>query len=263
MKVVMGALNGVRLFDIMNGATGHCSRVTAAVAYATGNNPFFDHCLENEIALDFYGLLDEDCAVAVPVLQKLLEAGPLKVNCRLIKGHFHSKIIWWHGYGAYIGSGNLTSSAWFSNVECGIFYDEAEIVGSAIQIEIELQFEYLRANSSPLTNELVAALKKMRPFDEAVNREKSKLKNQFDLATNDIPSHQGLASYGPSLKSSAYMRFTSEWNETLELLRGLCREFTKLNLRPSWVPEGANAKGATGDRLNMYGVSLRCQDNGG
>ncbi len=93
MKVVMGALNGVRLFDLMNGATGRCSRVTAAVAYATGNSPFFDHCLKEKISVDFYGLLDEDCAVAVAVLQKLLEAGPLAANCRLIKSHFHSKII--------------------------------------------------------------------------------------------------------------------------------------------------------------------------
>jgi len=50
MNVVMGALNKVRLFDIMNGTTGHCSRVTAAVAYATGNNPFIDHCLTVKIA---------------------------------------------------------------------------------------------------------------------------------------------------------------------------------------------------------------------
>jgi len=240
MKVVMGALNGVRLIDLMNGATGHCSRVTAAVAYATGNNPFFDHCLKEGIFLDFYGLLDEDGAVAVAVLQKLLEAGPLAVNCRLIKGHFHSKIIWWHGYGAYVGSANLTSSAWFSNVECGIFYEEAEIIGSAIQLEFEHQFDYIKAHSGPLTTELVLALKKMRPFDEAVHREKSKLRSQFDLVTKDIPSHQGLASYGPSLKTTAFTRFTSEWIETLELLRGMCREFGKLNLRPSWVPENAN-----------------------
>ena len=240
MKVVMGALNGVRLFDLMNGATGRCSRVTAAVAYATGNSPFFDHCLKEKISVDFYGLLDEDCAVAVAVLQKLLEAGPLAANCRLIKSHFHSKIIWWHGYGAYIGSANLTSSAWFSNVECGIFYEESEIIGSAIQLELEHQFDYLRANSSPLTTELLLALKKMRPFDEAVTREKRKLRSQFDLLTKDIPSHAGLASYGPTLQSTAYTRFTSEWSETLELLRGMCREFSKLNLRPNWVAKDAN-----------------------
>lgn len=236
----MGALNGVRLFDLMNGSTGRCSRVTAAVAYATGSNQFFDHCLSEKMPLEFYGLLDEDGAVAVAVLQKLLDAGPLAASCRLVKGHFHSKIIWWHGYGAYIGSANLTSSAWSSNVECGIFYEEGEITGSVMQLELEQQFDYLKAHSGPLTSELVKALKNLRPSEEAVNREKKKLRDQFDIATKDIPTHQGLASYGPSLKSTAYTRFTSEWNETLELLRGMCREFGKLNIRPTWVSKGAN-----------------------
>ena len=35
MKIVMGAMNGVHLLGLMNGATSKCTRVTAAVAYAT------------------------------------------------------------------------------------------------------------------------------------------------------------------------------------------------------------------------------------
>jgi hypothetical protein len=119
MQVVMGELNGVRLINMMYDAVGKCSRVTAAVAYATDNIPFFKHCRDHNLFLDFYGLLDEDAAVSVSVLQEMLRVGPLVVNPRLIKGHFHSKIIWWHGYGVYVGSANLTSNAWFTNVECG------------------------------------------------------------------------------------------------------------------------------------------------
>lgn len=118
----------------MNASTGKCSRATAAVAYATQNNPFFEHCYDSKIFLDLYGLLDEDTAVAVPVLQRMLQAGPLAVNPRLVKGHSHSKIIWWHGFGAYIGSANLTSNAWLTNVECGVFFEEAEIIGSQLQL---------------------------------------------------------------------------------------------------------------------------------
>src|SRR5436305_815729 len=103
MRVVMGEMNGVRLVDLMVSAVGKCSRVTAAVAYATQNSPFFEHCISNKIFLEFIGLLDEGCAVSVAVLDRLLGAGPLAVNARLIKGHFHSKLIWWHGLGAYIG----------------------------------------------------------------------------------------------------------------------------------------------------------------
>jgi hypothetical protein len=35
MRVVMGEMNGVRLLDLMNSSVGKCSRVTAAVAYAS------------------------------------------------------------------------------------------------------------------------------------------------------------------------------------------------------------------------------------
>jgi phosphatidylserine/phosphatidylglycerophosphate/cardiolipin synthase-like enzyme len=108
----MGEMNGVRLAQLMSDANGTCSRVTAAVAYATPTCTFFDYCIENKIFVDFFGLLDKDAAVGVAVLEQLLKAGPLAVNARLVKGHFHSKAIWWHGFGAYIGSANLTSAAW-------------------------------------------------------------------------------------------------------------------------------------------------------
>ena len=235
----MGEMNGNRLLDLMTQAAGKCSRATAAVAYATRNNPFFEHCYENKIFLDFYGLLDEDGAVSEPVLLRMLQAGPLAVNPRLIKGHFHSKIIWWHGFGAYIGSANLTSNAWFTNVECGVFLEESEIIGSQLQLDLEQQFSYLKEVSAPVTAELLKALKKLGTWEQGVNTARQKLKSQFDEATKGIPTHSGLTAPGPKLRTTAFTRFTTEWTQTLELLRGLCNDFTKLNKRPTWVPADA------------------------
>lgn len=240
MLVVMGELNGVRLLNLMHGAAGRCSRVTAAVAYATGNNPFFEHCRENKLFLDFYGLLDEDAAVSIPVLQDMLRAGPLIVNPRLIKGHFHSKIIWWHGHGAYIGSANLTNNAWFSNVECGVFFDEEEIIGHPLQADLELQFDYLRSVSAPVTAELVKALDRLRPAESGVYLAKQRLMAQFQEATKDIAEHAGLTSYGPPTQTTAFTQFTTEWNQTLQLLRGLSKDFALLNKRPRWVASTAD-----------------------
>ena len=240
MNIVMGELNGVRLFQIMLDAASKCSRVTAAVAYATPNNPFFKHCRENNLHLDFYGLLDKDEAVAIPLLETFLSDGPLVVNCRLVKGHFHSKIIWWHGYGAYIGSANLTHNAWFSNVETGVFFEESELFGE-IGLHLEQQFQYLNDHSSPLSSELVRALKTGKSMREAVQRESNKASDQFDAATKDIPGHAGLTTVGPSLKTTAYTKFAAEWSQTLELLRGLRNEFIALGLRPKWVDADANS----------------------
>lgn len=240
MRVVMGEMNGVRLLDLMNSSVGKCGRVTAAVAYATQSDPFFQHCQANGTPLDFYGLLDEGGAVSVPLLQFMLKAGPLVFNPRLIKGHFHSKIIWWHGFGAYIGSANLTSNAWFTNVECGVFFEEAEILGQQLQTDLELQFAYLRKNSVPVTSELVKALDKLGPAERASYVAQQKLKSQFDDATKDVPPHAGLTTYGPSTKTTAFTEFTTEWNDTLQLLRGLCRDFQKLGKKPVWMDPDAN-----------------------
>lgn len=240
MKIVMGELNGVRLLEIMNGAVGRCSRISAAVAYASKTDPFFEHCQQHGISLEYFGLLDEGAAVSIPVLQHMLKAGPLSVRPRLIKGYFHSKIIWWHGYGAYIGSANLTSNAWFTNVETGVFFDEDEILGTQIEADLRLQFDYLWKVSEPVTSELVKALDKLRQAEGSVNVAQEKLRTQFELATSGFKTHTGLTAHGSKTKTTAYTQFTSEWSETLELLRGLRREFQKLDARPSWVSTGAN-----------------------
>lgn len=240
MQIVMGEMNGVRLLDLMNAAPSKCGQVTAAVAYATNNSPFFEHCLKKKIQLEYFGLLDEGQAVSVSVLQQLLDAGPLAASASLIKGHFHSKIIWWHGFGAYIGSANLTSNAWFTNVECGVFFDEDEIIGTKIQNDLEQQFEYLRANSVPVTKELLKALSGLSPAAQSAYAAKQKLQERFDQATKDIPSHAGLTTYGPHVVNTAFTKFSTEWNNTLQLLRGLCEDFHRLNLRPKWVASDAD-----------------------
>lgn len=240
MRVVMGELNGVRLLDLMNASVGKCNRVTAAVAYASQTDPFFEHCKRQGVHLEFFGLLDDTGAVSRPVLRFMLDAGPLAFSPRLIKGHFHSKIIWWHGFGAYIGSANLTSNAWFTNVECGLFFEESEILGQPLQIDLELQFEYLRSHSVPVTNELLKALEGTSVAEQHAYQAQRALSERFDGATSDIPAHSGLTAYGPSIKTTGYTRFTTEWNETLELLRGLCGEFQALGQRPEWVDADAH-----------------------
>ena len=240
MQIVMGGLNGVWLENLMSSSVGKASRVTAAVAYATQNCPFFEHCKNNGLPLTFYGLLDEDEAVSIELLQQMLNAGPLVVDPRLIKGYFHSKIIWWHGYGAYIGSANLTGHAWFSNVECGAFFDEDEIVGHQLQNDLESQFGYLRQCSYPVDSELLKALKNLRPHKSTVHDAKKKFASKFDEATKNIPNHKGLAAYGPATSETAFTQFTTEWSQTLQLLRGLSKEFKLLNLWPKWIPPTAD-----------------------
>lgn len=240
MRIVMGAMNGVGLFNLMHEANGQCSRVTAAVAYANNERPFFEFCIENNIFVEFYGLLDADEAVSVALLDRLLRSGPLAVKANVIKGHFHSKVIWWHGFGVYIGSANLTSSGWFANVECGMFLSEDEVIGSAIGLDLEHHFDYLRDHSSPVTTELIRALSSLQSSRQAAFQAKKKVQSQFELATGGIPPHAGLSDVRPGTRSTAFTRFTTEWNATLQLLRGLRENFQQLDRRPVWIAADAD-----------------------
>lgn len=256
MKLVMGALNGVRLQNLMTASAGRCSRVTAAVAYATGNNTFFEHCFSQGIYVEYFGLLDEDEAVAIPILEKLLEAAPIQCTPRLIKGHFHSKIIWWHGYGVYIGSANLTNSAWNSNVECGVFYYEEEVLGTHMQVDLESQFAYLRKHSGPVTRQLIDGLKHIRLQQASVSRERQKLTDKFSQASKEFPTHTGLASGGQRPDNVGFTNFAQEWNETLDLLRNLAREFDNLGLRPKWISHDVESAVHFDQFLHAYYYNL-------
>jgi hypothetical protein len=86
----------------------------------------------------------------------------------------------------------------------------------------------------------VNALRSLQSHQQTAFRANKNLESQFDLATKNIQSHNGLAVRGPDARPTTFVRFTTEWSETLELLRGLCNEFHKLNKRPVWVATDAD-----------------------
>jgi hypothetical protein len=129
MRIVLGKLNDELLANLALEAGTFCSQVEAAVAYAHGaDHPLLRTCKERGLRLVFYGLLDEEGAVGIPFLKELLSWGPSRAEVRLVKWNFHPKVIWWRGFGAYVGSANVTDKAWFNNVEAGVFLDESELV---------------------------------------------------------------------------------------------------------------------------------------
>src|SRR5690242_5139787 len=131
MKLILNGINGRFLREINDNAVSQTERVDAAVAYATKGSLLFDWCLEHDIPLRFWGRFDESVPVGTQLLKTFLDQRSLNYSCKLVRS-FHSKVIWWHGYGAYIGSANLTDAAWYRNIEAGCFFTEAEMVDLAI-----------------------------------------------------------------------------------------------------------------------------------
>ena len=153
------------------------------------------------------------------------------------------KVIWWREFGLYIGSANLTNSAWYKNVEAGCFFPEAEITDEMAE-DIRELFDMLGRNSTPLTEELLAAMQK----------------RAMQIASTEPPSEEfwrspsfnkwaGLNQFG---KKKAIDRrreaFLAEWHSTLQLLRNIGDQVSEPKNRPSWVDADAPA-GAQGDQF--------------
>lgn len=251
MKLVMGELNRVWLRDLLAASRVSCRSIHAAVAYAQDNHLLFEHCKEHEVRLWYFGLLDESDAVPVALLERLLSRGPSRVECRLVHGNFHPKVIWWHGYGAYIGSANLTDKAWSRNVECGVFYDEDEL-SDGIGQQLENLFDYLLENSLPLTAELIQKLKRFQSQRASLNKAKTDAMMAFGDLMKGVPEHRGLSVHAPKGHDHARDRFVAEWTKTLELLRGLGKEFHDLKARPAWVDDSADPVAHFDQFLHAY-----------
>lgn len=246
MKAILGKLNDELLVNLAIRSRPFCSHIDAAVAYADGkDHQLVQRCKEYDQSIRFFGLLDQSGAVAPSLLRELLAWGPSRAEARLVKGHFHAKVIWWRGFGAYIGSANLTHKAWFNNVEAGVFFEEDELVGSDLGADLDALFEYLVAHSNPVIEETVAKLESLAAERQAAAPHEAKLRAKFDQLFGHLAENPGLtvkpAKGAQAAKPNlALQRFAEEWMRTLQLMRGLSKEFHAYGLRPKWVDANAH-----------------------
>lgn len=251
MKLMLGGINGEYLADILLQAERvvdgqrATEEVWAAVAYASGlhhSGMLLKWCFEKTIPLKFWGRLDETVPVEIEILDKFLSMRSPDYVCKLVK-HHHAKVIWWRGFGVYIGSANLTYSAWNKNVEAGCFFEEAEL-DAGQDAALREMFDRLDENASALTDEL---------RDLMVQRAK-KLK-QAHVDDADFWSHasvkqwQGLITTSRKTASERQRQsFLSEWNETLQILRDIAHRVSAEGARPVWVNPDASP-GAQADQF--------------
>lgn len=244
MELLLNGINGNYLRNILLKAEKETERVDAAVAYATQNDLLFDWCWENKVPLRFWGRFDEQVPVSIHVLERFLARRSGRYVCKLVR-QFHPKVIWWRGFGAYIGSANLTQSAWWNNVEAGIFLTEAEMVDGGHDLELEQFFNEIESHAAPLTQELFDL---MAERNKELGRRKAAQRpaDEAFLATTLVPDFSGLAR--SSEKTAGEKRkqsFLNEWHSTLQVIRNISVRISEDGNRPSWVgataPLGAQA----------------------
>ncbi|MEQ8319347.1 MAG: phospholipase D-like domain-containing protein [Rhodospirillales bacterium] len=244
MRMIMGGVNGEYLRDIVEQSVGKTEQVVAAVAYATTSDLLFDSCFKRNIPVKFWGRFDETSPVSIPVLKKFLESRSPNFVCKLVR-QFHPKIIWWQGFGVYIGSANLTNSAWYRNFEAGCFYNDSEVAGLGIEMELQTFFRKIDEKASPLTNEL---FEWMEARAKSNARKQKQEKDEVDkfLETDLVQSWEGMAVVGRKQASEQRREaFMKEWFEALQYLRDIADIVDRPENRPDWlgenVPAGSHA----------------------
>ena len=251
MELYLGGLNGNHLLNLLLEAERvidgerRTEEVWAAVAYATdgsGSGTLISHCFQTGIPLKFWGRLDDQVAVDVGTLNLFLHRSSPDFVCKLVPKH-HAKVIWWRGFGIYVGSANLTYSAWNRNIEAGCFFEEEELTTEQIE-DFERMFHKLDDKASPLTEEL---------RDLMIARGKriaaAKARDPDFWKHPSVNDWGGLVTREPKPPSDARRdSFLLEWNETLQYLRDIAARVSQPEYRPHWIADGASP-GAQADQF--------------
>lgn len=251
MRLVLGGANGEYLTDLLfraeavvNGVR-RTDEVWAAVAYASGardEHMLVGWCFANHVPLKFWGRLDAGVAVDIEVLNKFLTAKSPDFVCKLVQ-HHHAKVIWWRGFGVYIGSANLTGSAWYRNVEAGCFIEETEL-DTTTEAALSDMFELLDSKATPLTDEL-----------RDLMIERSKLLKRAEVDEAAFWSHPSIVHWSGLMQTTRKkagerqrQSFLEEWHSTLQILREVGSVVSRDENRPSWIHPTASP-GAQADQF--------------
>lgn len=248
MKIIANGLNKQFFSSFLPPPDCEIDGVVAAIAYGDDKTTLLDHCLKNHHRLDIWMRYDHTVPVSPSLLTKFLTNTKNNIFCKLVPDRLHSKVIWWKGYGAYIGSANLTDRAWHTNIEAGIFFTESDLYNSNLIEQLEEFFENLASLDCcvDLSDDII---------DEQRQLLKSKLelekKEQEIIKKRKIPEWGGV-SFIDNKKTNDKRKesFYKEWESTLSIIKNISNQINEY--RPAWVSEDTPAPWQTDQFLHAY-----------
>lgn len=234
MRFIANGLNNKYLMNILPQAESDVesvSQVFAAIAYGQNNNEkFVENCIKNGFRLDIWMRYDHTVPVDPELLKKLNRPGR-NIFCKLVRDYLHSKVMWWKGYGAYIGSANLTDAAWNRNIEAGVFFNDDELETNNLINELENFFEGLKPISHALTDEIIREQENLR-------RQRNEMTRELDALAEKLLIPKGKSNLSvdrQSRKDLEYNALRKEWFETIDILRHIGGKIA--DYRPIWLTE--------------------------
>jgi hypothetical protein len=242
-------INGNFLNNVLPGPEIEVDWIKAAIAYGSDGSTLVENSIQNQRKLEIWMRYDHTVPVTPALLKKLLKHTKDNIFCFLIPDVLHAKIIWWKGYGVYIGSANLTDRAWYSNIEFGVFLSEVELENHGAISEIEFFFEELELcpKAFPLNDWVIAEQEKLlklrrKPVFE-LNKETEKLRK--------VSVWEGPAAV---VRETAMNRhksnFINEWQNGLAVLKSIADVAPQY--RPKWLNEEVPAEWQADQFLHAY-----------
>jgi hypothetical protein len=250
VKFFANKLNGGFLRNILPSSEIEVDWVKAAIAYGSDWSTLIENCIGNRRRLDIWMRYDHTVPVAPPLLRKLLKSTYQNVFCYLIPDVLHAKIIWWKGYGVYIGSANLTDRAWNSNIEFGVFLSESDLERNGDISEIESFFSSLERCDAAfeLNEEIVQEQERLSALrakrEDALNKETEALRKikRWAGPTNVVTREKA----NEQQKNS----FIQEWRNGLSILKTIADIAPRY--RPTWLNENVPAPWQADQFLHAY-----------
>lgn len=229
--------------------------ISASVAY-TQDDTLMKICNKKKIHLDWWGLFNSDISSKIEIVKEAIKSPYIKFFP--FAELFHSKLIWFHGYGVYIGSHNLTNNAMYNNVETGVFISENEL-SEEHKTEIKNYFSFLRTNSIPATIEDAELMEKYIQETKIEIEHKKAIKQNLDNLFEESFNHlfilkPGVQDWGNDKEkqdSKKKILFLQEWRETQKYL-GIIHDKIKDIKEPSWVNSNADISIITDQILHAY-----------
>lgn len=248
MKLVANSLNREYFRSLLPPTGTEVDGVVAAIAYGDDRTQLLQHCLNSKYRLDIWMRYDQTVPVAPSFLSKLLANAKNNIFCKLIPDCLHSKVIWWKGYGAYVGSANLTDRAWNGNIEAGVFFSESDLNESGMLEQLEEFFDGLEQLdvAFELTQEIIDEQKLLLKQ----KREKEK-EERAKAPKRKVPLWEGPSFVSDKkAKDKRKENFRMEWNGTLSYIRNIASQIN--DYRPHWISEDIPAYWQVDQFLHAY-----------
>ncbi len=258
MKLIANGLNKQFFISFLPPSGCEIDGVVAAIAYGDDKTTLLDHCLKNHHRLDIWMRYDHTVPVSPSLLEKLLANTKNNVFCKLVPDCLHSKIIWWKGYGAYIGSANLTERAWYTNIESGIFLTESDLYSSNLIEQLEEFFDNLASLDScvDLSKDIIDEQRQLLKLKIELEK-----KERNNIKKRKIPEWGGVSFIdNKKTKDKRKESFHKEWESTFSIIENISGQIN--DYRPVWISEDTPKFWQTDQFLHAYYYNIvRQKDN--